>query len=125
VAVAPARAAAAVDVTVSSAAGDSGTTAVTGFTFTPPAPAITKFSTTTALVAGGTLVTVTGTNLTGATSVVVAGVTWATGVKVLSDTQLQFTAPSWKLGTYDVVVKTPYGTSPVTAATRLTYVTKK
>jgi hypothetical protein len=111
-AVVPPRAMSTVNVTVVNGAGESGASAQTSYTYVPPAPTITKFSTTTVPVAGGTVVTLTGTSLTGATSVVVAGATWAKDVKVLSDTQVQFTAPAWRVGTYDVVVYTPSGGSP-------------
>jgi hypothetical protein len=52
-------------------------------------------SPTSALTTGGTVVTVTGTGFTG-----------ATGVKVLSDTSVQFTAPKPAPGDDSVVVTT-------------------
>lgn len=114
----PARAASTVDVTVVNGAGESGATAQTSYTYVPPVPSITKFSTPTVPVGGGAVVTLTGTSLTGATSVVIAGATWANNVKVLSDTSVQFTTPAWREGTYDVVVKTPSGPS---APAKLTF----
>ncbi len=72
-------------------------------------------------VAGGTSVTITGGNLTGATEVDF-GSTPATGVVVSSDTQITATAPSGTAGTVDVTVMTAGGTSEAVAADEFTYV---
>ncbi|MDR3468888.1 MAG: IPT/TIG domain-containing protein [Xanthobacteraceae bacterium] len=69
---------------------------------------------------GGTLITITGTNLTGATAVVVGG-NAATGVHVVSSTTITATTPPGTVGAKDVVVTTPGGT--VTAAAAFQYVT--
>lgn len=58
--------------------------------------------------AGGTLVTLTGANLTGATSVTFDGVA-ATGVTVVDDTTVTATTPGHALGVVDVVITTPAG----------------
>ncbi len=71
--------------------------------------------------AGGTVVTITGTNLNGATAVAFGG-TAATNVVVLSATQVLATAPAGSVGTVDVTVTTPYGTSPTSTADQFTYV---
>ena len=58
--------------------------------------------------AGGTSVTITGTNFTGATSVTIGG-SAATGVVVVSDTSITAVTPAGAAGTKDVVVTTPGG----------------
>ena len=69
---------------------------------------------------GGTSVTITGTNLTGATAVRF-GLGNATGFTVDSDTQITATAPAGSPGTVDVTVATPGGTSARSPADRYTY----
>ena len=60
--------------------------------------------------AGGTTVTITGANLSGATAVMIAGI--STGFTVVSDTQIAATAPAHAPGgMFDVVVTTPGGTA--------------
>ncbi|GGQ84284.1 IPT/TIG domain-containing protein [Couchioplanes azureus] len=110
-----------VDVTVTNPAGTSTATTATRFTYHPP-PAITSLSTQSALTIGGTLVTVTGTNLTGASRVSV-GTAAGTSVRVLSPTSMQFVAPARPTtGGVDVTITSPYGTSAVVSAGRLNYV---
>jgi hypothetical protein len=84
-------------------------------------PAITALSVSTASTLGGTPVTVTGENLTGATAVKV-GTYAATSVKVISPTSLSFVAPAAPAGAAHVTVTTTYGTSAIGAADVLTYV---
>ncbi|GGQ49348.1 IPT/TIG domain-containing protein [Couchioplanes azureus] len=108
-----------VDVTVENPAGTSAATTATTYTYFPP-PRVESLSTSTASVVGGTEVTVTGTALSGAT-VVKLGKATVRPVRV-SPTSLVFKAPALAAGTVDVTVTTPYGTSPVVAAGRLTYV---
>jgi len=69
--------------------------------------------------AGGTVVTITGTDLGGATTVSFGG---AAG-KITSDTgtQITVTSPPGQ-GTVDITVTTPSGTSVVTRADKFTYV---
>jgi hypothetical protein len=83
----------------------------------PPPPTITSISPTSGPAAGGTPVTINGTNLSGAT--VRFG---ATQAAVTSDngTQIQTTAPPGS-GTVDVTVTTAGGTSATGAADRFTY----
>jgi hypothetical protein len=73
------------------------------------APAITSLSPNQGPTAGGTSVTITGTNLTLATTVKF-GAASATGFTVLSDTQIVAVAPP-STGTVQVTVVTPGGTS--------------
>ncbi|MEY4044880.1 MAG: hypothetical protein RL644_1148, partial [Actinomycetota bacterium] len=60
--------------------------------------------------AGGTTVTITGANLSGATAVMIAGI--PSGFTVVSDTQIAATVPAHApSGMFDVVVTTPGGTA--------------
>jgi IPT/TIG domain len=76
-------------------------------------PAITKVSPTKGPVSGGTSVTITGTNLSGATAVKF-GTTDATSFTVKSASTITATSPAEGAGTVDVTVTTPAGTSAVT-----------
>src|SRR5471032_2146016 len=70
--------------------------------------------------AGGTTVTVTGTNLTGATSVFFGAVA-GTSIVVGSATSLTVTSPAQTSATVDITVVTPGGTSLTSAADVYTY----
>ena len=104
--------------------GLGGTSAVnTGDVFTYVAtgpPAVSGVSPNFGPIAGGTSVTITGTNLTGATAVhfgtVAATVTSSTAGQVLT-TSPAASGP----GTVDVTVTTPAGTSAVTGVDQFTY----
>ena len=91
------------------------------YTYDPPPPAIASLSPTTGSTAGGTSVVITGTDFTGATAVDFGAVA-ATGYVVDSDTQITATSPAQALGTVDVRVTTPSGTSANTAADDYTYI---
>ena len=111
-----------VDVTVLTPGGTSATSPADEFTFvTPPAPTVTGVSPASGPTSGGTTVTITGTNFTGATSVSF-GAAAATGVTVTSATSLTATAPAGSAGAVDVTVTTPGGTSATGSADRYTYV---
>src|SRR5207253_10301057 len=69
--------------------------------------------------AGGTVVTITGTNFTGASAVTLGGL--ATTFAVLSSTKIQVTAPALAAGTYDVQVFAPGGASALSTSSRYTY----
>src|SRR4051794_17442112 len=77
-------------------------------------PSVTAVSPTSGSSTGGTSVTVSGTNFTGARTVRF-GTTAGAGVTVLSATRLTVTAPSHAVGTVDVRVVTAAGTSPIVA----------
>jgi formylglycine-generating enzyme required for sulfatase activity len=65
--------------------------------------------------AGGTTVTITGANLSGATAVMIAGI--SSGFTVMSDTLITATAPAHAPGgMFDVAVTTPAGTYPAVGA---------
>ena len=86
-----------------------------------PAPIVTSKSPSSGSRNGGTVVTITGNNFTGAVSVKFGG-TNATSFTVLSDTSIRATAPAGEVGTtVDIRVTTPGGSSPITGADKFTY----
>ncbi|WP_254407392.1 IPT/TIG domain-containing protein [Streptomyces sp. GMY02] len=87
---------------------------------TIPAPEVTGVTPNSGTTAGGTVVTLTGTDLNGATAITFGG-TPATGV-TCSATSCTATAPAHAAGTIDVRVTTPGGTSSLTPAGEFTYV---
>jgi hypothetical protein len=76
----------------------------------PPLPTVTSVSPASGPLAGGTVLTITGTAFTGATAVSVGGVA-ATSVTVVNDTTITATTPAGSAGTASVNVTTPGGTS--------------
>jgi hypothetical protein len=120
-ATAPGHTAATVDVTVTTRYGTSATSAADQFTYANvPAPTITAISTGSGPMAGGTVVTLTGTNFTAATAVAF-GTTPAASFTVNSDTQITATAPAQGAGLADITVTTPFGISGLTPADQFTY----
>ncbi len=105
--VTPAHVAGAVDVVVTTAYGSS---AAGTFTYVTPAPAITDVSPSSGSTDGGTSVTITGTHLTGATSVTFDGSAGAS-LSVTNDGELTVVTPAHAAGAVDVVVTTPAGSS--------------
>ena len=101
-------------------------TAANIYSYVAPPPPVTAAPTVTAIAppsgttAGGTSVTITGTNFTGATAVTIGG-TAATAFSVVSATSITATTPPGSLGAADVVVTTPGGTG--TGSGLYTYVT--
>ncbi len=89
--------------------------------FGEPIPAVTSVSPNTGPSNGGTIVTISGVNLTGATAVKF-GTTAATSFTVDSATMITATAPAGT-GTVDVAVTTPLGTSASHASDQYTYAT--
>ena len=83
------------------------------------APTVTRLSPTSGPAGGGTVVTVYGSNLTGASSVRF-GTKSATHVSVVNSGELKVTAPSGT-GTVDVTVTTPGGTSAISSKDRYSY----
>ncbi|PSJ57100.1 hypothetical protein C7I85_22975 [Mesorhizobium soli] len=102
--------------------GCNGSPANTAFTITVnlPVPTVTSISPTSGPATGGTVVTITGTNFTGATAVKF-GATNATSYTVNSSTQITATAPAGSVGTVDVTVTTAGGTSATSAWDRFSY----
>ncbi len=107
-----------VDVTVTTAGGTSAIVAADKFTFTP-SPTVSALAPNNGPTAGGTPVTITGANFTGATAVKF-GTTAATTFTVNSATQIAATSPPGT-GTVDVTVTGLGGTSATSAADRFTY----
>jgi IPT/TIG domain len=81
---------------------------------------VTKLTPNKGPAAGGTSVTVTGTGFTGATAVDF-GSTSATGFEVTSPTSLTAIAPPGSVGTVDLTVTTPNGTSALTRKDHFKY----
>lgn len=88
------------------------------------APTVTAVIPNNGPTAGGSIVTVTGTQFIGLTgaSAVVFGATNAASYTVLSPTALQATTPAGS-GTVDVRVTNPIGTSAIVVADQFTYTT--
>jgi hypothetical protein len=109
-----------IDVSVQTAAGASAATSADQFTFQAPAPVITGLSVTEGNTQGGTTVTITGQNFTGATGVYF-GNTAALFMNVASDTTISAVAPAGVAGTVDVTVQTSSGTSTTSANDQFTF----
>lgn len=109
-----------VDVRVVNPTGTSANTAADDFKYIPR-PVITAIAPVRGPTAGGTSVTITGTNLTGATAVSF-GSTAATSFSVDSATQITAVAPAGSVGQIDVRITTPGGQSTVVTADQYTYV---
>jgi hypothetical protein len=118
VAVSPAGTAT-VDVTVSTPSATSSTTLADQFTYLPP-PTVTGVSPSSGPRAGGTSVSVTGTNFTGATTVKFGSAN-AKSFTVNSESSITAVSPAETAGTVDVTVTTPGGASAASAADQFTY----
>ena len=107
----PAGTAGARDVQVTNPDGQSATR-TGGFTYTAPAsaPTLTSVSPTSGPTAGGTTITLTGTNFVSGATVRVGG-TAATNVAFVSATQLTARTPAGTAGARDVQVTNPDGQS--------------
>jgi formylglycine-generating enzyme required for sulfatase activity len=105
-------------VSVTTAGGTA--TLASAFSYLPPAPTLGSVSPTSGPTAGGTLITLTGTNLTGATGVTVGGVA-CTSVQVVSATTVTAVTPAGTVGAKAVAVTTPSGTASLAGA--FTYAT--
>ena len=84
------------------------------------APVVTAVSPVSGPVTGATSVTITGTDLNGATAVSF-GATAAASFTVNSATSITAVSPAHAAGTVDVVVTTPTGTSPTSGADQFTF----
>jgi hypothetical protein len=91
------------------------------FTYVKAVSAITRIAPSSGATTGGTTVTIFGTGFTGAIKVVF-GAVLATKYTVVSGTEITAISPTQGVGTYNIVVTIPGGTStPVAAADRFTY----
>ena len=87
-----------------------------------PTPSVTGLSPTTGPTTGGTPVTITGSNLAGATSVLF-GSAPATSFTVNGNGTISAIAPAATSGTVDVTISTPGGTSATSSADQFRYQT--
>jgi hypothetical protein len=122
-AAAPPQTAATIDITVTTIAGTSSTGSADHFTYNAASsPSVTQITSTEGSTAGGVMVTVLGSNFTGA-SAVKFGSTAATTYTVVNDGLILATAPAESAGTIDITVTTPSGTSSTGSADQFTYST--
>jgi hypothetical protein len=116
----PAGSAGTVNVTVTTKGGTSATSKADEFTYVAPAPSVTGISPDSGLAAGGTSVTITGKNLSGATGVGFGS--YGDGkITADSSTQITVTTPAGS-GTVNITVTTPGGTSATSNADQFTYI---
>ncbi len=106
-AVTVAHVAGAVDIVVTTPAGSGTGTKL--FTYVQGPPTVTAISPNTGTTLGGTFVTITGTNFTGATSVTIGG-NAPTAVTFVSSTSITATTTAHAAGLASVAVTTPAGT---------------
>ncbi len=104
-----------VDVTVTTPAGTSAT-AGSGDDYTYGVPTVTALSPTAGTTAGGTPVTITGTNFVAGATVAFGAGNPATGVAVVNATTITCLSPVHSAGVVDVMVTTPAGTSSTAGA---------
>lgn len=116
-----------VGVTVTTSGGTSARSSADEYTYVPPespspgAPAVTTVAPASGPLSGGTLVTITGSGLSGAYEVDFGG-TPASQVTNISATQVQVVAPASQFSVrVDISIMTPSGTSTPTAADVFTY----
>ena len=109
-----------VDITVTNPANTSAVSSADQFTY-EATPTVTSLSPASGALVGGTSVTITGTNLTGATAVDF-GVQAATAYTVVSQTSITATSPAVASATsVDLTVTTPVATSAAAPADQFTY----
>ena len=84
------------------------------------APSVSRVSPASGSTLGGTVVTLTGANFSGASAVKFGDVA-GSGVTVVSDKSLRVTSPAHVAGAVDVRVTTPSGTSVAVSAGRFTF----
>lgn len=108
-----------VDVTVTTPSGTSPTGSGDRFTYRP-APTVGKLSAKGGPASGGTSVTITGTELSGATSVEFGGVP-ATQFTVVSATTITAVSPAHVAGTTDVRITSGSGGSAISTKDRFKY----
>ena len=85
-----------------------------------PVPTTTAVAPAAGPVAGGTAVTLTGTNYTGTTGVTFGG-TAATSVVVVSNTSITCVAPAHAAGVVDVIVTNASGAASASSTDKFTY----
>ena len=122
-AVSPTHLAGAINITVTTAGGTSGTFAtLQKFTYVSHAPTLTKLTPKTGPESGGNTVTITGTFFKNGTATVKFGGVSAGTVVVVSSTTITVKAPSHVgAGTVTVVVTTAGGSTATSTASKYTY----
>ena len=86
-----------------------------------PPPAVTGIAPTRGPLAGNTIITITGTGLTGATAVKFGETTNTTPLTMVSATKIIVKSPAHAAGIVDVRVMTPGGISAVVSGDKFTY----
>ncbi|HUY86962.1 MAG TPA: IPT/TIG domain-containing protein, partial [Acidimicrobiales bacterium] len=111
------------DITITTLGGTSATSAADRFTYvsTAPVPIVSSISPSAGPASGGTTVTISGTNFTGASSVEF-GAIGATSYIVISPTQIQAIAPPTLGGLVDITVRTAGGISATSGADQFDFV---
>jgi len=118
--IAPPAQAGSVDVKVATYTGESATNSADAFTYSAAAaPTVSGLSSSGGSTAGGDLLTITGSNFTGAIGVSFGTV--SATFTIDSDTSITAWAPTQAAGTVDVAVTTFAGTSSLTSADQYTY----
>lgn len=118
---APAHLAGSVDVLVTRSSGTSLNTTADNYLYGAAVPTITAVTPNTGPLVGGNTVTITGTGLTGATSVSFGGAAGTSIVVATGGTSLTVVAPAHAAGGVNIVVTTPVGANIDTAADNYTY----
>jgi alpha-tubulin suppressor-like RCC1 family protein len=118
-ATAPAGAPGTVHVSVTTPSGTSPSSSADSFTYIPP-PQVTAVKPKTGTAAGGTSVTIGGSEFIGVTAVRFGSVE-ASKFTVVSTTSITAVVPAGSPGPVDVTVTTEFGTSPLTTGDRFTY----
>jgi hypothetical protein len=119
-ALAPAQAAGTVNVTITTRSTGSAIIAADQYTYVDPVPTVSAISTNSGPAAGGTVLTVTGTNFSSADEVDFGGVP-APSFTVNSSTMLTVVSPPGVAGTVDITVGNDSGASTPVAADQFTY----
>jgi len=119
----PAHAPGAADVVVTVGGQSSATSPADVFTYiAPPPPTVTGVSPTSGPTTGGTAITISGTNFDATATVTVGGAA-ATGVSVISNTQINATTPTHAAGTFDVIVTVAGQPTATNPSDQFTYIT--
>lgn len=116
----PAEPAGAVDVAVTTVGGTSAAHSTDEFTYAVAPPTVTAVSPSAGPTGGGTTVTITGANLSEASSVKFGGIE-ASGFVVNSETSITAVSPGGPAGSFHVTVTTPEGTSVPTGGDLFRY----
>jgi streptogramin lyase len=120
--IAPTGTAGTVDVTVVTPGGTSAVSTADQFTYLalPPAPTVTGVSPSTGSVSGGTTVTVSGTSMSSATEIEFGSGNPGTDLSCTA-TSCTVVSPPGSVGSVDVLVTDPGGTSAATTADTFSY----